>query len=150
MIYSEKAAKMLLEKGIKPSPIRLKVLTFLLKNPTHPTADEIYQELQKEILTLSKTSVYNALSLFLRLNLVKSVNIDEKETRYDANIEEHGHFQCLSCKQIYDFFHVPRLEEKEELNDFMIKEKRYYYYGLCPECQQKEENNEKFNWNKNS
>ena len=53
----------LLEKNIRPSHQRIKVMEFLLKNKIHPTVDYIYNELHEEIPTLSKTTVYNTLNL---------------------------------------------------------------------------------------
>ena len=55
----------LIEKDIKPSVQRLAVMTYLLEHRTHPTVDEIYSELQDKIPTLSKTTIYNTLKLFV-------------------------------------------------------------------------------------
>ena len=59
------SAKNCLEsKNIKPTLIRVKILEYLKANKTHPTAESIYEKLEKEIPTISRTSVYNALNLF--------------------------------------------------------------------------------------
>ena len=55
----------LLERDIKPSVQRIAVMTYLLEHRTHPTVDEIYLELQDKIPTLSKTTIYNTLKLFV-------------------------------------------------------------------------------------
>lgn len=98
----------LLQKGIKPSLIRLKVYEYLVNHKTHPTADEIYNSLLLEIPTLSKTSVYNTLSLFVEKGLVQIITIEENIVRFDADTSVHGHFQCKSCGKIYDFFSKTR------------------------------------------
>ena len=54
----------LLNFGIKPSLQRLAVMKYLMQYHTHPTVDEIYAALHSSIPTLSKTTIYNTLSLF--------------------------------------------------------------------------------------
>ena len=49
----EELKKKLNEKGINLSHQRLKVLEYLILNQDHPTADQIYSDLHKEIATLS-------------------------------------------------------------------------------------------------
>ncbi|HMM69990.1 MAG TPA: transcriptional repressor, partial [Gudongella oleilytica] len=63
------AIKMLKQKGIRPSFIRVRILSLLMNARIHPTVDEIYEVLSKEILTLSKTTVYNTLKLFTEYEL---------------------------------------------------------------------------------
>ena len=46
----------LLQHQVKPSVQRLAVMDYLRKHKTHPTADDIYVHLLKEIPTLSKTT----------------------------------------------------------------------------------------------
>ena len=55
----------LLERGIKPSQQRIALLEYLVKHPVHPTADELYSRLSPMMPTLSKTTVYNTLRLFV-------------------------------------------------------------------------------------
>ncbi len=54
----------LLNAGIKPSYQRIKIYEYIFNNNIHPTVDNIYKKLLKEIPTLSKTTVYNTLKLF--------------------------------------------------------------------------------------
>jgi Fur family peroxide stress response transcriptional regulator len=51
------------KKNINLSYQRLKVLEYLTQVRTHPTVDQIFTDLQKDISTLSKTTVYNTLKL---------------------------------------------------------------------------------------
>lgn len=124
--------KYLKDYGIKPSNIRLKVLKFLLENRVHPSADDIYTKLIDEIPTLSKTSIYNTLNLFVENGLVKELYLDDKESRYDINTSPHGHFKCIKCQRVYDF---PIVEEPSfNLDGFVIKSKSINYYGICKKC----------------
>lgn len=124
----------LLKHNIKPSYHRVAILRCLLSNKDHPSVDKIYNELVKEMPTLSKTTVYNTLSLFCGVNIVRVITIEENETRYDGDVSDHGHFKCEKCKTIYDF-QIKSLDfEIDDLSGFKINEKNIYYKGICPKC----------------
>jgi Fur family transcriptional regulator, peroxide stress response regulator len=53
-------------KNIRPSIQRIKIFEYLIKNLCHPTVDQIFKDLQSEIPTISKTTIYNTLDLFLK------------------------------------------------------------------------------------
>ncbi len=93
--------------GISPSPQRLAVYSFLKKHPVHPTADAIFRELRPELPTLSLTTVYNTLKLFVRQGVIQEVIIEDGELRFDADLREHAHFKCTACSRVYDLFPAP-------------------------------------------
>lgn len=121
-------------KNIRLSYQRLKVLEYLTEHMVHPTVDQIYAELQKEITTLSKTTVYSTLSALAEAGLVRVVNIEDTETRYDINVQDHGHFKCESCGTIYDFRADPASWGEGDLKGFAVKDKHVYFKGICPSC----------------
>ncbi|WAM31741.1 Fur family transcriptional regulator [Caldicellulosiruptor naganoensis] len=127
----------LLQKGIKPSLIRLKVYEYLVNHKTHPTVDEIYSSLVLEIPTLSKTSVYNTLSLFVEKGLAQVITIEENIARFDADTSVHGHFRCKSCGKIYDFSVKPDFIQSSLSSEFIVDEIYVYYKGICPYCKNK-------------
>ena len=61
----------LLSYEIKPSVQRIAIMDYLLKHHTHPCIDEIYMALHDDIPTLSKTTVYNTLKLFVEHGAAK-------------------------------------------------------------------------------
>ncbi len=126
--------KLLETKGIRPSINRIKILDYLVRYATHPTVDEIYSNLIREMPTLSKTTVYNSLELFVDANLARVLTVGDNEHRYDANISEHGHFICNECRKVYDFEYSVEKLVMEELEGFQIQEKNIYCRGICPEC----------------
>ena len=125
------------EKGIKPSYQRMKIFDYLLKNRTHPTVDTIYKALAPEIPTLSKTTVYNTLNLFIEHNIVNIIVIEENETRYDVDTTIHAHFKCDSCETIYDLDLNPESLGISKLGDFQIAEQHIYFKGTCKSCSTK-------------
>lgn len=130
----EELTKELKNKNIRLSHHRLKVLEFLNDNRIHPTADQIYIQLHKELPTLSKTTVYNSLNALIDVGLVKVVTIENNETRYDIVTDDHGHFKCESCGKIYDFKINLSNFLSEDLDEFRINNKDIYFKGICPDC----------------
>ncbi|HBV68725.1 MAG TPA: transcriptional repressor [Clostridiales bacterium] len=122
-------------RNIRLSHQRLKVLEYLTQNYTHPTADQIYNGLHREVPTLSKTTVYNTLNSLAEAGLVRTINIEDNEIRYDVSTDDHGHFKCKSCGKIYDFKVDINSIEATDLNDFEINDKNVYFKGICPQCQ---------------
>jgi Fur family peroxide stress response transcriptional regulator len=127
-------SKHLISNGIKPSFQRIKVYEYLVKNRNHPTVDMIYTELVKVIPTFSKTTVYNTLELFMEKGLAIMLTIDEKETRYDADISVHTHFKCTQCSGIYDLKTDMNMINIPGLKEHKITEHHLYFKGICKSC----------------
>lgn len=125
------AVDYLKEHSIMPSYQRMKIFEYLLKYKNHPTVDMIYQKLGKEIPSLSKTTVYNTLKLFIENKIVQLVTIEENETRYDADTSVHGHFKCEKCGKVYDFDIDSLKISKAIFKNVEIKEQHVYLKGVC-------------------
>jgi len=121
--------------SIKPSVQRSAVMNFLLKNRIHPTIEEIYLALSPTMPTLSKTTVYNTLDLFVERGAVHALAIDEKNARYDVDISAHGHFMCRSCGAVHDVFNLkPSMFHMPEIPNFKIDAVEISYFGTCEKC----------------
>ena len=122
--------------GIKPSMQRMAIMEYLITNCTHPTVDTIFNDLHPSIPTLSKTTVYNTVKLLAEHNAILTINIDEKNVRYDGDILEHAHFRCMYCGCIYDMpvLDAQVLHIEKETENFIITETQLYYKGFCKKC----------------
>lgn len=124
----------LIDKNIHLSHQRLKVLEYLAQNHCHPTVDQIFTDLHKDISTLSKTTVYNTLRVLEDAGLVRVITIEGTETRYDIEVGTHGHFKCKSCGEISDFDIDMDILSSPDLENFQISDKNVYFKGICPKC----------------
>ena len=124
----------MLDKGISPSVTRTKIFTYLDDDCHHPTVDEIYQALIDELPTLSKTTVYNTLRLFMEHELVKAVQTSSTESRYELYHEPHSHFRCTMCGKIYDIPHIKPMYQAQELSGFVVVDDEVTLSGHCPSC----------------
>ncbi len=131
---SENLKKLLRENRISPSIQRLKVLNYLVQYRNHPSVDMIYDSIKEEIPTLSKTTIYNILKLFMKHNLVKAITIEGNELRFDAFIEPHIHFKCENCGNIYDIELDTDIYNKKEIEGHKILNHEIYLTGICKNC----------------
>lgn len=122
------------DKKIHLTHQRLKVLEYLAENQCHPTAEQIHSDLKKEMPTLSKTTVYNTLHMFMEARVVRLITIEDNEMRYDIVDEDHGHFKCECCGKIIDFAINLDMIRGDELHEFRITDKNVYFKGICPDC----------------
>ena len=122
-------------RSIHLSYQRLKVLEYLVQNPNHPTVDQIYTDLHQDIATLSKTTVYNTLRVLTEAGLARGISLHDHETRYDINVENHGHFKCESCGAVCDFRIELDALNSADLDRFQICDKHVFFTGICPGCQ---------------
>lgn len=122
------------DKKISPSYTRMRIYAFLEQNHEHPTVDQIFKELKEELPSLSKTTVYNVLKLFIEKGLVKVVNMSGTETRYELYHHEHSHFKCDVCGTIYDIPKIKTSYTISELEGFSIKDDEVNLTGVCPNC----------------
>ena len=123
--------------NIRPSQHRMQLYKYLLAHRTHPNVEMIYRDLVREIPTLSKTTLYNILSLFVERGIVSLLTIEETETRYDVDISMHGHLKCKDCGRIYDIILPLNSLEIKNFDGFEIKECQVYFKGRCPLCSRK-------------
>lgn len=124
----------LLENGIRPLRKRTLIYNYLIIHKNHPTVETIYKDLLPEAPTLSKTTVYNVLNLFLEKNIVQALNIEGNELRYDADTSSHGHFKCSDCGKVYDFIIDNENLPSIPLEGYVSHQVHYFVVGQCQAC----------------
>lgn len=125
------------ELDISPSITRKMIFEYIEEAKTHPTADDIYRALSQTLPTLSKTTVYNVISLFLENNLIIAINPGNNEKRYELMHDSHSHFICKKCNKIYDIPKISTSYKTEDIPGFKIDNEEVNLYGICPECMKK-------------
>lgn len=132
-----KAHQKLLSAGIRPSVQRIAILEHLMNCYTHPTVDDVYKQLHKQISTLSKTTVYNTLRMFAEAKIINMITIDDHRVCYDGITEQHAHFFCTHCECIVDLPYdhkQPKLEQPLAIQGHQINDVQLYYKGTCAAC----------------
>jgi len=123
--------------GVRMTPQRHAILSFLLESMTHPTADEIYRALSDRFPSMSVATVYNNLKVFIEAGLVRELTYGDGSSRFDADLSDHYHAICKKCGKIADFEYPPLTEIESAAasrTGFKVFGHRMEVYGVCDEC----------------
>jgi Fur family transcriptional regulator, peroxide stress response regulator len=114
----EALIKKLRSHGIAVTPQRLAILASLRRRHDHPSAEQIYQEVQPQLPAISFNTVYKTLEVFCRKGLILKVNPLHETARYDGETGRHTHLVCHRCHTIADLHRQPEvpahLDHKDE------------------------------------
>ena len=117
------------------------ILACLQGTTSHPSAEMVYEMLQKEHPDISLATVYRNLARFKSQGLVCSVATVRGVERFDAMTHPHVHFICSSCDAVID---LPQMEipeslsaEAEASSGCRVQNCRLTFTGLCEKCASK-------------
>lgn len=131
--------KSLKDKGVRFTPQRQAILEYLLSTDTHPTAEEIYKQVKIKFPGVSLGTIYNTLNMLKEHGYVLELPSGDMSSRFDGNPANHYHVMCLMCGKVIDF-HTPLIKMDElvaEKTGFDVHTHNLVFYGICPECQEK-------------
>jgi Fur family peroxide stress response transcriptional regulator len=146
MMTKEAMISRMRKKGLKVTPQRLAIIDVLVEQAdSHPGASLIYKKAKKKKKSLSLSTTYATLNEFSRQGMIKMLQFDKMEDRYDGNLEEHVNLICERCKKILDY-NVPATVDPKRVmkkTGFSITDTRLEYYGVCRDCYTKTKGGEK-------
>ncbi|MBW2029667.1 MAG: transcriptional repressor [Deltaproteobacteria bacterium] len=129
------------------TPQRKVILEEVCKEGEHLTADEIYDRVRKRLPRISMGTVYRNLDLMASQGLIRKLQPDYPQMRFDGNTRDHYHLLCMRCGRISDapVAHSDNALEILEgtlgnLTRYGIFGHKLEFIGLCPECMEKEKN----------
>lgn len=133
--------ELLKKRGIRTTTTRIDILKLLERNDPM-TADDIFEKLQHKGAKLS--SIYRNLSQLVEGDiLTKIVGIDNF-AYYQLNTDSHKHHvTCSVCKRTMPIENCPIHELQHEVENktgYKITNHIFEFVGICPQCQEKEQN----------
>jgi Fur family transcriptional regulator, peroxide stress response regulator len=121
------------------------ILEEVVKDPGHPTADEIYERVRKKLPRISMGTVYRNLDILVSSGFISRIQPGLPQMRFDGKTREHYHVTCLRCGKIENAPIEPfgdTLNTLElalgRLTKFGIFGHKLEFMGLCKECMEKE------------
>lgn len=128
------------EHNFRITPQRVAILNELASNDTHPSVENVYEQVKKNFPTTSRATVYKTVALLKELNEILELGFPDGGNRYDGNKPyPHPHLICTQCKKIVD----PDLHSLTEMTSelvletgFKILNHRLDFFGICPDCQE--------------
>lgn len=117
---------------------RAVILDTLRELRTHPTADELYDVVRRQLPNVSLGTIYRNLDVLSRCGRVRKLDSGRAQARFDAEMAPHHHVRCQQCGRIDDVpasadtrIHQPGRSE----HGFTILDHRIEFEGICPACQ---------------
>ena len=136
-LSKESIARQMKAKGSRLTPQRLAIIEVLIeKRDLHPGARSVYDEAKKRKKSLSLSTTYATLNELSRMGIIKTLQFDSMENRYEGNLEEHLNLVCERCGEILDYEVSPVADQQEiaQKTGFSVTDTRLEYYGYCRDC----------------
>ena len=138
---AEEIKRSLEDKGLRCTPQRHAVLSFLLKHQGHPTAAESFAGVNRLDPRCSRATTYNSLRDLVECGLVREVAVEGRSARFDANGRRHHHFICDRCGAVEDLdWHKVSTPSSASLGKRILRESEVIFRGLCEKCASRQDN----------
>jgi Fe2+ or Zn2+ uptake regulation protein len=131
------SADLLRERGLRVTAQRLAVLRAVSAEP-HVTADAVAETVRAEIGSISLQAVYDVLSAFVDVDMVRRIQPAGSPARFEARVgDNHHHVICRICGRMADVDcavgSAPCVTAADG-KGYEIDEAEIVYWGRCPEC----------------
>jgi Fur family transcriptional regulator, peroxide stress response regulator len=124
-------------KGQRYTEQRAAVYRFVQSTDTHPTADEVFTHVRRDISDISLATVYKALETLVSCGLAVKLTYGDGSARYDGRTDPHHHARCLSCDSVIDLpgrIEAALIDRLGELDGFAVEGYRLELVGHCTDC----------------
>lgn len=116
---------------------RLKIMGYLKGVRSHPTAEEVYIEVKKDLPAITLATVYRNLNLLTKQGKILRIKV-KGGYRFDAIVSAHQHCICKKCGEITDIFQEKISNyamKKIETEHFRPTSVLIIFRGICKDCQ---------------
>lgn len=123
--------------GLRATSQRIEIMGAVIGSEGHPTAEEVWESARERQPTLSLSTVYDTLSLFVELDLIEEVHGGEGGTRYEFFHEPHVNLVCTECGSVEDVDLdglASLLAAAEDASRFQVPPQPLELEGVCTEC----------------
>jgi Fe2+ or Zn2+ uptake regulation protein len=113
------------------------ILEELRRTASHPSADELYSRVRRQLPRISLGTVYRNLEVLTALGEIQTLELSCSLKRFDGVAATHYHIRCLRCGRVVDAPVEVCLDLEARLQthtDFRITGHKLEFVGLCPAC----------------
>lgn len=116
------------------------ILNAVQKVHKHLTAEDVYQDTQKDNPSISKSTVYRNLHRLVKDGAIRLVLLPDSPERFDARLQHHYHFSCNICKNIFDvdMDYLSQMNSAvQAMYGFQVDDHDVIFKGICAKCKAK-------------
>ncbi len=105
----------------------------------HPTAEDVYAEVEKRCPNISRATVYRDLNSLATDGEILRVAIANASDRYDLTTVYHAHSRCSVCGKVFDCQISSYPVADADVNDgFVAKSVDIIVNGICRNCREEQ------------
>ncbi len=124
-------------RGLAAPHQRTVIYRALIARRDHPSPEDVYESVRKEIPSISLGTVYKNIRTFIEHGLLGEVSLHHGTARLETNLKPHHHLVCLRCKAILDLgdedLEPVRLRVRAP-DGFQVQRYSVEAIGLCESC----------------
>ncbi|KKQ80208.1 MAG: Ferric uptake regulator, Fur family [Parcubacteria group bacterium GW2011_GWC2_38_7] len=113
------------------------IFEYLQRTLTHPTAEQIFQNMRKELPRISFGTVYRNLDILEKQGLISTVIYSKEHVRYHVGPMNHSHFVCNSCDKVENIITDDLFDMNNQISrrhNVLVQKYNLVFYGLCTNC----------------
>jgi len=134
----DRALRALERASLRRTPQRLAIVRAFVDDPSHPTAQMIFDRLRDEMPTMSFATVYNTLASLEQAGACRTLRLDgpagDGGVRFDPNVDPHDHAVCDRCGAVADVPAPARKEPLPRVEGFRVHAVERILRGACTRC----------------
>jgi len=136
---SEQVLRRALEdSGLRFTEQRAAVFRFLRSTDAHPSADDVFLSVRRELPGISLATVYKSLETLVGCGLAVKLTYSDGSARYDGRTDPHHHARCLACGRVMDIAGSLPQRDLDDLrahaDGFRVTGYRLELSGFCGAC----------------
>jgi Fur family transcriptional regulator, peroxide stress response regulator len=120
--------------GLRFTPQRQRVYDVLCQKRDHPTAEDVFLRAKQGMPDISMATVYNCLDALVKSGLARQVTLERGATRFCPNMEEHCHYYCDTCGEVFDVPFPADTAVMPHPKGFKVDHYDIAVHGICAVC----------------
>ncbi len=138
MLEPERLTEVFRKAGLRWTPQRRAVAEVLWGATTHPSAEDVFQQVRQRHAAMSRATVYNTMEALAAIGQIETLRGVTGTRRFDPNTAPHHHAICRVCGRIEDVPTLVRLGNGSTMDlilpGFRAERCRIEIEGVCASC----------------
>jgi len=132
------------ENKLNVTQQRLEIANLFLALEGHHTLEEIYLTVRSHSGTVGQSTVYRTIRLLCDAGLAREIILEDGSSRYESNLgrTHHDHIMCQQCGRLVEFVNsdIESIQVQiAQAHGFSLEGHHLLLFGICSECQKKNE-----------